>query len=269
MSVKKSLSVLLAGLFAASGLIVAAGAPAKAATPAQNTLFSKRLVLDNKTFYPRVKDGYRDKVQFGTTTGSYYNMSATIYNANGKVVRTLPRADFTGWNGRMSNGNLAPVGTYKVTLRAYYDKYSYGDYIKEWVTANRTVKVATGQTTKTFTRIRNGTDTTTRDRSHTSRIYGNGNGRLILDANSFRSPTYGGKNAYATATYRFNVPAKARGLCFETTGYKGKGGRWPGQSIETGKRVNKTTYVVTTKVTNLKIRQVNRVQIWYEARVRI
>jgi flagellar hook assembly protein FlgD len=247
------------GLVALLAATLAVGASPANAGPQEDSEFSSYITVANKTFYPQVREGYRDNVTVTVENyGQYENVRASVVNSKNVTVRkALPVSgrgdgrDVLTWNGRKSDGSMAPKGSYRIVLTAY-------DYFYDMsVTARKAVTLDGGYQTLRAAESRKGTQTTSRAKTKSCYVRNWGGGTLQLDC-------WGGK--YAKATWRIKIPAKATKVSYAVKGDNSKYGL-PGKSTTTGKRINKKTYVVTAKITDWRSRYVDSVRVNYTLRV--
>jgi hypothetical protein len=217
-----------------------------------------------RTFFPRIRDGYRDSVAFTLRSYQDTRISMSVNDRSGRTVvrkKTVRQpwegwdgldTDSFSWNGRNSAGSVVPVGQYKVTFTSEGVGY-------KTVSSATWVTVASGFQNVTRTLTKDGwlgsTDRTRGNCWATEGYYPHGND---LDC-------WGG--AYAQATYTFRVPARAR-----ITRWFAHGERRccsNGRVIKTGKRTSRTVFRVRVKVTNWAAYTVTRAGITYRARVRV
>ena len=151
-----------------------------------------------QTFYPLVRDGYRDSTAIRWHQNIGANISVEIKSlATGRTVRRESLGSrgagyhTWSWNGRKGTGALVNTGRYRVIVSGRAD--GHGDR------ADTTVTAATGWVTKSHTLRRSGTNTSSRSASSSCYIRGD-SGVLELDC-------WGG--SYAKATYGFSVPSNA------------------------------------------------------------
>ena len=151
-----------------------------------------------QTFYPLVRDGYRDSTAIRWHQNIGANISVEIKSlATGRTVRRQSLGSrgsgyrTWSWNGRKGNGTLVKTGRYRVIVLGQASGHSDR--------ASTTVTVATGWRSKSHTLHRSGTNTSSRSASSSCYISGYA-GELELDC-------WGG--SYAKATYGFGVPSNA------------------------------------------------------------
>lgn len=150
-----------------------------------------------QTFYPIVRDGYKDitRIEWSQSTAS--TRVAVIRRSTGKVVRRESLGQLSAgwrgwrWDGRKGDGSTAAIGKYRVVVTV-----SAGGVQRS---ASTTVEVATGWRTTTHTLHRSGTNTSSRGTSGSCFISAY-SGVLKLDC-------WGGN--YARASYGFSVPSNA------------------------------------------------------------
>lgn len=149
------------------------------------------------TFYPRVIDGFKDKITIEWAVRRDAVTTWYINNSQGQRVRTgtasldeVGNVMYVRWNGRNGAGNLVAPGRYR-----FFVKETSGN---QEVTSIG-MKVATGWVTKTFAIRKSGTQTSSRSTSGPCYIHGS-SGVLTLDC-------WGG--TYAIATWGFSIPRDA------------------------------------------------------------
>lgn len=262
---RKFLLVLVALL--GVGAAIALAAPAQAATG--STPYIKRLDTNLETFYPTVRDGYRDGVTFSGRaafieyedesgdwiTDDRQSWNVTVRNSNGsKVAERSGNSAEWGlrwyWNGKSQRtGEPVRVGKYKATLTVTNEETG------ETRTATKTVTATTDTVDRRMTLSRSGTNTSSR--SHSGSCYFSGfYGSLDLDC-------WGGRQA--VANYRFNVPNNARNVTWNVRGDRGCCDN--GQVVKTGTRTG-DHFNVRVRVTNWAAYTVDRASVTYTTTVR-
>lgn len=201
------------------------------------------------TFYPRVRDDYRDETRIDFTTNRPATVTATVLNSAGNTVRTSPAGSPDWyWDGRNDDGTVVPTGTYRVRLDAVTGR-------GERATATAKVIVASDIVTRTTTQTKRGVST--------SQQYALGcdiredDPWLTLDC-------WNGK--YADAIYRFALPRDAWAVDWKVRGTMLCCDR--GKFIRTGTRVDKRTYRVHVGVTDWRAYAIRSVAVTYKHKVR-
>jgi hypothetical protein len=215
-------------------------------------------------FYPRVRDRYRDAVDLGLTVRANATVTMTVRNADGRTVRTRRvqggggdwntsyQRTWSDWNGRNNQGNLVPVGRYRVTFTSQAEGY-------RTARATVTVHVATGWRTVRRTK--------TADPWYGSRDSVRGNCFISESSYPYGNTLDCWGGAYAQATYRLRIPTNAR-----VTGWYAGGERGccdNGRVIKTGKRIAPGRFEIRVRVTNWASFTVTRVGVSYRFRARI
>ena len=253
---------LVAGL-AASSL---AAAPPSSAAPSDDRYFSSMISVTNKIFYPQVKDGFKDVASISLDSEDYSNLRATVYNGNGHAVRSL-RAQATcqddcswftyqwTWNGRNDDGDPVRKGTYEVLLTATTQiENADGDYADGPVQATRTLTLEGGYMDRRLTEWRKGADTASRSKGRGCYVDTH---RQTLELACWRG-------TYATATWRFTIPADATKVRHNLWGPSGYD--HGGLLAMTGRRVSPRTFVVTAKVTKWRQEYFDDISVHYTVR---
>jgi FlgD Ig-like domain len=210
------------------------------------------------SFYPRVRDGYRDSTTIRWRLNQPARIGARVKNSRGATVRYLNLGDSTGggswtWQGRRNNGGLAAPGAYTVELTA--TDTSTGTVRR----AAKRVHVRTAVRTHRASHYRTGYQLTSSSRS--SRCYVNRDS--YDDATSL--DCWGGR--YAQAWYRFAVPRNAFHI---TRAVVGREGCCDGGSItRQGQRTGRATYRVGLRVTDWRAFSIQRVRITFSWRTRV
>jgi hypothetical protein len=216
----------------------------------------RNLSASPATFYPYLRDGYRDAASIGFTSRLDSDVVVRVTNSDGRTVwvRELAArswADYyqrrhVRWSGRNNSGNLVRTGRYRIAVTS--------DIAGTVRTARTSVVVARGTRIFTVTRTKDGwwdSVDATSGSCYTSN-YDPGN---HLDC-------WGGN--YARADYRFRVPANARikswtvrgeALCCTT-----------GRLTKTGTRTSARSFRVRVKVTGWRGYVVRRVILTYSYR---
>jgi len=191
------------------------------------------------TFYPRVRDGFRDVTQIGFGSRLDSDVTVKIVAGSGAVVRTFTRngrgwADYyerrsQPWNGRNRAGNLVPTGRYTAVITSTLDGRSDTARLPIWVASgHRTVRV-----TKTKDGWWDSIDQTR----------GNCYAWEVSDGNDL--DCWGGR--YAQATYRFSLPSNAHNIDWGVRGYQECCDR--GRITRTGVRTSASSFRIAVRVT--------------------
>lgn len=213
------------------------------------------------TFYPRVRDGYRDRTYVGFTSRLDSDVSiAVLSRATGRTVRTfhLPGrtwGDYYSrrrlpWNGTNSHGALVPTGGYVAVITSSLGGKTRSARVK--------LRVAAGFRTIRETKTADGWDDSqdeVRGNCFTSESYPSGND---LDC-------WGG--AYAQATYRFRLPANAHDVSWGVRGFIECCDS--GRITKTGERTSPTSFRVRVRVTDWRSFVVRSVSVTYSYRAAI
>ena len=209
------------------------------------------------TFYPYVRDGYRDRARFRLALNKEANVTFVVRNRSGRVVRRVNLGFLSStswdWNGRSGGGALVPLGRYRVTLEARDDG--------ELRRATREVVVTRGWRTR-----------------YGSKSYcgGCGPGDVAVRGNCYVEfdwfeegdiffDCWGG--SFAGATWVFRVPATTFRISKTVRGTVMCCA--PGDWASVGVRRNARTYVVAAGVSGWRSWQIRSVAISYAYRQRI
>jgi flagellar hook assembly protein FlgD len=226
------------------------------------TVAVRPLVLDNasvsrSTFYPLVRDGYRDTTTMHYRLNRAASITVQVRNSAGRVVRRAGLGIRSGgrhlwaWNGRKNDGTKVGTGTYRIQITAD------ADGLRRSVTEK--VTVATGWRTKTVTKSRGGYYTS--GTSHSSSCY--------VDFDDYDETTdldcWGG--SHAQADYGFSIPANAYNLGWSVSGYKGCCS--DGTTSKWSTRTSSTSYRVSVKVTGWHDYTITAVRLTYTYKRRI
>ena len=120
---------LLALALVAAAALALGGPPQSAqADPTDDRYFSQIIRVGNKTFYPLVRDGYRDEAIVRIEDNlDYWRIHADVYTASGRHIRKLHVIskwddDFewseAHWNGKKTDGSPARKGEYTIIITA-------------------------------------------------------------------------------------------------------------------------------------------------------
>lgn len=257
----RTVSTVLLALFGA--LLVAPAESASAANDGYFVVTSHK----NPTFYPLVKDGYKDQsvVRWNVPTGDVdeFTYAVDVLDSGGVSIRTLDdwrELDTWGdrgtawWNGRDEQGSDVATGDYTIRVTA-----SDSGGLEHDLTQN--VRVATG--TKWFKRSYSTGGHNFDARSHTR-------GCQITRAGFISEvwlDCWGGR--HARVGYGFYLPYELgmRGLSWWVRGTTGCCN--PGRVIKSGKRTRPHRLWISVKVTNWRAFDVHRVGYKYWAKRRI
>lgn len=217
----------------------------------------RRLTVSPATFYPHVRDGFRDRSRLAFTTRLDSTVRVQVRNSEGRTVwsKRLTTRDAqryerrsVAWNGRTASGAVAPVGRYLAVVSSTLDGRTGTDRIR--------VEVATGTRSVDVTRRKDGwfgSRDTTRGSCYASEtFYPHGN---QLDC-------WGG--AFARATYRFHLPTSAKNVRWGVRGYQMCCDT--GRITKTGDRTSARSYRVQVQVTEWRAYVVRKVWISYTYR---
>jgi hypothetical protein len=217
----------------------------------------RSLTLSPATFYPYVREGFRDRARLAFSLNKEANLWVVVRNTRGNLVR---RVDLGGrsqgvwdWNGRTDGGSLAPVGRYRVTLEARA--------LGELRRATREVRIGRGFRTRYDSKSFCGgcgpgiVETSGNCFIEFDRFY---DGDIFLDC-------WGGN--YAITTWVFRIPASAFNIRKSIRGEVMCCA--PGEVASAGVRRNARTYVVAAGVSGYRAWDIRSVRIRYAYRVRI
>ena len=211
------------------------------------------------SFYPLVRDDYRDEVAFTLTVNRPTGSTLTFTDMKGHVVYRdsvrLPYAEtYKGtWDGRTKSGKPVLPGKYRATLTVTADG----------VTASRskTVSVLTRRATRRLTLTKSGTKGSESSRGTCGYDYD-------FTKNSTTLNCQGG--AYAASTYSFKIPSNATNIRWNAdTSHTADDFSSRGVITKRGERVSATRYEVRVQVTGYRATIVNGVTVSYTARVQI
>lgn len=212
------------------------------------------------TFYPLVKDGYRDVAKVAFSTDEEADVEVRVVNGSGTTVRRAqlgelaPGSHTWTWDGRRDDTTRVPAGGYRVRVRTV----NADD--RTLTSSAAPVTVATGWRWRELSKTKDGLSANaavTRG-CYAHWGYWNSTG-LFLDC-------WGGREA--TGTWRFNVPASARNIEMTVVGRRyccdGSGRFWSSWS-----RPSSTVIVGRVNVSGWRSYDVHAVAIWYDVKVRI
>lgn len=205
------------------------------------------------TFYPTVRDGFKDSVDVTYWVSERADMSYVVRDRDGRKVAARSLGSRGGgvhsfrWNGRDDDGEPVDPDRYRIEVRA--DNGS--------ITTARTTVTATSDVVsrRGYKEVR-GTDTSRRAKRGNCFIRGY-SGELTLDC-------WGG--AFAHADYGFSVPSNAKNLRYEVRGSQGCCDR--GRIDFSGRRVSARRYTVGVHVTYWRAYTVRKVELRYTYQVR-
>lgn len=207
------------------------------------------------TFYPTVRDGYRDRtnIVFGSRLDSDVTVKI-VSRATGRTVRSFERngrawGDYyqrrdIAWNGKNESGRVVSTGRYTAVITSSLGGQS--------TTARVPVRVASGHRTARVTKRQDGWYDS-RDRTR-----GNCYASEVPAGNDL--DCWGG--AYAQATYRFRLPANARKINWDVVGHR-ECCNFSGRITKTGKRTSATSFRITVRVTGWRSYVVRRTEVTY------
>jgi hypothetical protein len=212
------------------------------------------------TFYPYVRDGYRD-----TTVMDYYlnqgaDVVGTVRNSDGRTVRRIDLgwrgAGYRSltWNGRNNSGDLVAVGYYSIQVQATNTEGSRA-------TVTRQVRVNTGYRTMETTKRRWGNDgnPATRGTCYVTRYSYDDYAELDC---------WGGR--YARMTYNFSLPGNAYDVSWRVRGARSSADICcDGRISRTGRRMSSTLFRVRTEVTGWRAFEVYSASVTYKWRKRV
>jgi len=209
-------------------------------------------ILDARpvTFYPTVRDRYRDKVTVRYTLDERASVNLEIRNSNGKRVFTTdagtarPGTRTATWNGMTNPGQWATPGKYRVVVHVRTED---GRRASDSVRVNATSDIVTRHASDSW----RGTETDRRGRRGNCyfRAY---SGELTLDCWA---------GVFARAEYDFRIPASAKNLRFTVRGEHNC--CTSGRFSATGKKVGPRRYTVAVQVTNWRSYTVRHVELRY------
>jgi hypothetical protein len=234
---------------------------AGSSTSSTFTVTAPPLVVDHSsispsTFYPLVRDGYRDSTTISYRLNRIANVSVRIRNSLGYTVRLVALGtqhsgqDSWAWNGRQTDGTYVRVGTYKIQITAVADRTMS---VVQYAT------VATGSRTRTVSKYRSGYYTSSTSRSTSCYVT-----PYAYDL-SVDLDCWGG--AYAQANYNFLIPSNAYNLSWGVAGYQGCCAE--GTISKSGIRASSTVYGVIVRVTNWREYTITYLTLTYTYTYRI
>ncbi len=217
------------------------------------------VTTSRSTFYPLVKDGYRERTKFLFDVNRWFKATITIKDATSRTIYTNDTDGqfselgeyYWPWNGKTTHGKPVLPGKYKATI-------SVTDTDGTTLTDSTSVRVAT----KTVTR-----EKTVRLRGISGRTSTSGNcnarkrdGAVILDCR-------GGK--YAAATYAVTIPADATNVRWGAEAERTEDDLSEGTITKRGTRVAKTRFEVRIEVTGQRAVKVSEVWVSYRGTYQI
>lgn len=214
-------------------------------------------VVSPTTFYPLVRDGYRDRVRFSITLNQHADVTTIVRNSAGRTVRIFSRGLHRGrrsveWNGLTTTGAKVPAGRYKITVEAQ-------NGAGESRSISRTVTAATAVVTKTATKRRGAAQASPSTR---------GSCYITWEDGSAELDCWGGR--YARMSFGFAIPASAWDLHWSVSGERSSLDRCCNGTIrKTGTRPSRSRYVVTTTVSGWRAFRVHSATLRYKYRARI
>ncbi len=214
-------------------------------------------VASPTTFYPIVRDGYRDRVGFTVTLNQHAAVTTIVRNSAGRAVRILSQELHRGrrtvyWNGLTGSGAKVPAGRYRITLEAQSGA-------GESRSVSRVVTVATAVVTRTATKRRSATQGSPATR---------GSCYITWEDGSAELDCWGGR--YARLSFGFAIPASAWDLTWSVSGERSALDRCCSGSIrKSGSRPSQTRYVVATTVNGWRAYWVHSATVRYKYRARI
>lgn len=214
-------------------------------------------VLSPETFYPLVRDSYRDKVRLTVTFNQRASVLVAIRNSAGKAVRSYTTSFPRGrrvieWNGRTNSGNAAPVGRYAIHVRATNGSGSTA-------TTVRRTTIATALVTREGAQRRYGAD----GAGSTS-----GSCYIADDGASAELDCWGGR--YAKLTMSFAIPSNAYDFSWGVSGeYSSSDICCTGGVKRAGTRPSSNRFRVSVTVTGWRAYLVHSSVVKYKYKKRI
>lgn len=227
--------------------------------PPLPTLAISNVSVSPTTFYPRVRDGYRDSTRLAYTLNRAANVTYRVRNSSGAVVRKVgPVSTSAGsrgwsWNGRKNDGTLTSTGTFTIEASA-----TAGGVTKS---VRKQVTVATGWMTRTKSVRRYGDSGAASTSGNCSVEWDTDYGTALLDC-------WGGR--YAKVTYGFAIPSNAYNISWAiATTRTSLDYCCDGVISKSGSRPTSSRYVLTAKVTGWRAVEVDAVRLTYTYKARI
>ena len=209
------------------------------------------------TFYPYVRDGYRDRLMVRWDLNKQARIVILIRNNSGRTVR---RADLGvhgdgswKWDGKNGGGSRVPTGAYNVVFHA--------SALGETKGASRKVHVARGWRTKKASKTRCG-GCPPGVWAHSA---GCAVGFDVVESGDAFLVCNGGD--FAVIAWRFSVPANAFKLSYRIIGEVGCCA--PGEVATSKGRPKKTVFKVAAGVSGFRSLWIEQVRIHYSYKVRI
>ena len=228
------------------------------------SVLSRPLVLDAAyvspaTFYPRVRDGYRDKTTMHYHLNRAASVTARVLNSAGTTVRRVSVGTASGgyhtwaWSGYANNGTTVGAGAYRIRITAAKDGLTR--------TVTKSVTVATGWRTKTVHKSRYGDNPTSTSRTTSCYVdYDHTGGSLNLDC-------WGG--SYAQANYGFTIPNNATAIHWNSYGYLASNDIAVGSVSTTGTRTSSAYFRVSVRATDWRSVVITSARVAYTYRYRV
>jgi Flagellar hook capping protein len=209
------------------------------------------------TFYPYVREGYRDRVTVHWNLNKQARIQITVRNSSGRTVRRASlgvRGDGNWeWNGRNRGGSLVPTGAYSIGVHA--------SAMGETRNGSRSVRVARGWRTKHASKTRcGGCGPGAYDYSAGCAV-----GFDIVQSGDIYLVCNGGD--FAVVAWRFRIPSTAYNLSHRIIGEVGCCS--PGAVVRDSERSNRRTYIVGAGVGGFRSYWIAGVRIKYSYKVRI
>lgn len=211
--------------------------------------------VGSDSFYPLVRDGFKDSVVFHWRQDHRARATIRVVNSDAKTVRKVtPRAsrgrNSWTWNGKNNSANPVPKGRYRITVTANANKVS------------APVSVRTEIVTRGFSSRREGNE----GASFSTR--GNCYARRDSYYQIANLDCWGG--SYAKASYRFVIPANAFDVDGTVNLRKSDADICCRGRITRGwSRTSKRTVGLWARVTKWRATEVNFVRVTYKRKVRI
>lgn len=214
-------------------------------------------VVSPTTFYPLVRDGYRDRVAFSFTLNQHAEVTTIVRNSDGRTVRIFSQGLHRGrrtvhWNGLTNAGAKVPAGRYRITVEAQ-------NGAGESRSVSRVVTATTSLVTRTATKRRAGTQGSPATR---------GSCYITWEDGSAELDCWGGR--YARLSFGFAIPAGAWDVTWSVSGERSALDRCCSGAIrKSGSRPSRTRYVVAASVSGWRAYWVHAATLRYKYRARI
>lgn len=214
------------------------------------------------TFYPLVRDGYRDGVKMSWRTTAAADTVIRVRNSSGTVIRRVELGRRSGgynswyWNGRKNNGDKVQAGTYRIAVSGI--GATRNDSIARAVTANTRWKVEEWRSWKAGSTTQNINTTGSCGASPDYWNY-----TLYLDCWDFDNST----SDHAVAKYNLPIHANAYDITWRLSTRQGC--CYGGEFQKTGYRVDADTYRVSILIGGDRSVYIYRARVDYKRRVRI